>query len=52
MIEYRIEKTDGVFTLYSVVKTNFGGEAINYIRSSKDRSILEHTISQLEKLAK
>lgn len=46
-VEYIIEKNGDAFYLYSVVQTNFGGPAKNFIRMSATKRELERTIQKL-----
>lgn len=48
-IEYTIEKQGDAFVLYSVVNTNSGGSAKNFVRKSNTKKDLEKTISRLNK---
>lgn len=48
MIEFVIEKEGDQFVLYSIVPTNFGGPAKNWIAESSDREVLENLINHFK----
>jgi len=49
MITYVIEQCGDAFYLYSLVETNFGGVAKNYVRMASTERELEKTIRDLQK---
>ena len=46
-VKYVIEKQGDAFYLYSIVKTNFGGDAKNFVRMSASQRDLEDTVRKL-----
>lgn len=48
-IKYVIEQQGDAYYLFSIVKTNFGGDAKNFIRMSASRKTLEETVKKLSK---
>ena len=48
MVTYVIEQRGDAFYLYSLVETNFGGVAKNYIRMATTERELERTIEKLK----
>jgi hypothetical protein len=47
-VKYKIEKKGNTFVLYSVVATNFGGDAKNFVRESDSLELLKETQRILE----
>ena len=50
-MKYVIEKQGDMYMLYSVVETNFGGPAKNFVRASSNKKLLEQTILQLQQIS-
>ena len=49
MVTYVIEQQGDAFYLYSLVETNFGGVAKNFIRLAASEAELQKTIERLRK---
>jgi len=47
-VQYEIKQEGDAFYLYSIVETNFGGPAKNFIRMSATKKDLEKTIKSLK----
>jgi hypothetical protein len=46
-MRYQIHNESGMYTLYSVVKTRFGGDARNYVAESSDIEYLEFIAAKI-----
>jgi hypothetical protein len=46
-VRYQIHNKSGMYTLYSVVKTRFGGDARNYVTQSTDLGEVERVAVSL-----